>query len=162
MRAGKREKNCEYVWVPPHHAYRDLPPSTYTAEHRIPLFLLFSRGENGPKDLDIEVYFLNLGDEILDSVFTGSHSMMTDEDDVWIGHPDGYGYEHVEPKEAVLVMEYSEIYASDFMLSLTVTVSSAELGKVELTTGLNKGKIETGVLLFNTGEPHKSIQMKML
>jgi hypothetical protein len=59
-------------------------------------------------------------------------------------------------------MEYSEIYASDFMLSLSVTVSSPRFGKVKLTTGLKKGHIETGVLLFSTGEPHKSIQMKKM
>ncbi|MCB1426221.1 MAG: hypothetical protein R3D65_19090 [Zhengella sp.] len=145
-----RIKDYAYEWVPPHARFADLPPSTYTKETRTPRYVLSSRGGD---DLDVLVYFVNLGEETIARLVFGSSGFETAGDDVVTFSGVEKGYENVEPGEAVLVDVINQMDDSDWMISHDFKITTAKKGTIRIHAFRGKGHFGGMTLLWDTGEP---------
>lgn len=161
QRDETRIKNCRYEWSPPHLKYQDLPPSTYKKETRAPKFLVFVEPSDDPQDL-AKLYFLNQSSETLEWVSTSLGGFQTVDDDVVSKSSTERVFELVAPGEAVLIGTFDPIGDSDFVFQPQVSLSSPSLGKVEIRGKATKGKYEDSVLLWDTDEPQKDVQITQL
>ena len=152
----------KFTWVPhqdqPKHPA--IPTPNRKPELRKPLYMLSY--ESGSDEWMNDLYFVNLSEEILDFVSTGSAGFQTVGDDevMPVGGPDR-SYESVQPNEAVMVEQYHIMYDSDYMMSLTLHVKSPSRGVMKFST-MGKGSVDAGVVLWDTGETEKFFGFQML
>jgi len=138
MREHKRVLN-EFKWTRP--------------EKKNPVFYVIRDGE--------ELYFVNDSTETLNSVSTCTGGCQTLDDEVMpVSSPDPlYLYKNVKPGEAVKVEHYDPYWDSDYLLQLEVELSSPTHGnKIFRVPG--KGGIDDTVLLWDTGEAGKYVNME--
>jgi len=108
-----------------------------------------------------ELYFVNESTETLNSVSTGTGGCQTLDDEVMpVSSPDPlYLYKNVKPGEAVKVEHYDPYWDSDYLLQLEVELSSPTRGN-KIFRVLGKGGIDDTVLLWDTGEAGKYVNME--
>jgi len=108
-----------------------------------------------------ELYFVNESTETLNSVSTGTGGCQTLDDEVMpVSSPDPlYLYKNVKPGEAVKVEHYDPYWDSDYLLQLEVELSSPTHGN-KIFRVLGKGGIDDTVLLWDTGEAGKYVNME--
>jgi hypothetical protein len=75
-----------------------------------------------------------------------------------VGGP-SYLYKDVRPGEAVKVENYDSFYDPDFLLQLEVEISSITQG-VKIFRVIEKGGVREAVLLWDTGETGKYVEMQ--
>jgi hypothetical protein len=138
MREHKRVLN-EFKWTRP--------------EKKKPVFYVIRDGE--------ELYFVNDSTETLNSVSTCTGGCQTLDDEVMpVSSPDPlYLYKNVKPGEAVKVEHYDPYWDSDYLLQLEVELSSPTHGN-KIFRVLGKGGIDDTVLLWDTGEAGKYVNME--
>ena len=138
MREHKRVLN-EFKWTRP--------------EKKEPVFYVIRKGE--------ELYFVNDSTETLNSVSTCTGGCQTLDDEVMpVSSPDPlYLYKNVKPGEAVKVEHYDPYWDSDYLLQLEVELSSPTHGN-KIFRVLGKGGIDDTVLLWDTGEAGKYVNME--
>ena len=138
MREHKRVLN-EFKWTRP--------------EKKNPVFYVIRDGE--------ELYFMNDSTETLNSVSTCTGGCQTLDDEVMpVSSPDPlYLYKNVKPGEAVKVEHYDPYWDSDYLLQLEVELSSPTHGN-KIFRVLGKGGIDDTVLLWDTGEAGKYVNME--
>jgi hypothetical protein len=138
MREHKRVLN-EFKWTRP--------------EKKNPVFYVIRDGE--------ELYFVNDSTETLNSVSTCTGGCQTLDDEVMpVSSPDPlYLYKNVKPGEAVKVEHYDPYWDSDYLLQLEVELSSPTHGN-KIFRVLGKGGIDDTVLLWDTGEAGKYVNME--
>ena len=138
MREHKRVLN-EFKWTRP--------------EKKNPVFYVIRDGE--------ELYFVNDSTETLNSVSTCTGGCQTLDDEVMpVSSPDPlYLYKNVKPGEAVKVEHYDPYWDSDYLLQLEVELSSPTHGN-KIFRVLGKGGIDDTVLLWDTGEAWKYVNME--
>ena len=91
---------------------------------------------------------MNDSTDILSVVKAGSNGLFTSEDAVVnLEDNNETRYDNVQPGEAVLVDRFHDIYDSDFLLFLTLSIESPAFGRLEITTSLEKGRIAEQVLM---------------
>jgi hypothetical protein len=108
-----------------------------------------------------ELYFVNDSTETLNSVSTCTGGCQTLDDEVMpVSSPDPlYLYKNVKPGEAVKVEHYDPYWDSDYLLQLEVELSSPTHGN-KIFRVLGKGGIDDTVLLWDTGEAGKYVNME--
>jgi len=123
------------------------------SEKKKPVFYVIRKGE--------ELYFVNESTETLNSVSTGTGGCQTLDDEVMpVSSPDPlYLYKNVKPGEAVKVEHYDPYWDSDYLLQLEVELSSPTRGN-KIFRVLGKGGIDDTVLLWDTGEAGKYVNME--
>jgi len=123
------------------------------SEKKKPVFYVIRKGE--------ELYFVNESTETLNSVSTGTGGCQTLDDEVMpVSSPDPlYLYKNVKPGEAVKVEHYDPYWDSDYLLQLEVELSSPTHGN-KIFRVLGKGGIDDTVLLWDTGEAGKYVNME--
>jgi hypothetical protein len=122
-------------------------------EKKKPVFYLIRYGE--------ELYFINDSADTLNCVSTSTGGFQTLDDEVMpVSSPDPlYLYKNVKTGEAVKVEHYDAYWDSDYLLQLQVEVSSPSHGS-KLFRVIGKGGVESTVLLWDTGEAGKYVDMK--
>ncbi|SDW89030.1 hypothetical protein [Thiocapsa roseopersicina] len=137
-------------WVDPWRGTRDPSPPPET---RKPLLWITRDGH--------DLLLINETGETLTRVQARSDGFQTLDDEVMsiteAGH--GYDYRDVAPGNAVKVDEYDDYYDLDFVLGLTLRVTSARLGCLEIFPPPAKGGVHGAVLLWDTGESGKRISV---
>ena len=123
------------------------------SEKKKPVFYVIRKGE--------ELYFVNESTETLNSVSTATGGCQTLDDEVMpVSSPDPlYLYKNVKPGEAVKVEHYDPYWDSDYLLQLEVELSSPTHGN-KIFRVLGKGGIDDTVLLWDTGEAGKYVNME--
>lgn len=134
-------------------------------EHRRPLLWLMPKRDISGGMTD-DLFLVNSSGEVLDEVVAGTGGFQTvDDDDVLtVGSPaEGrYRYADVQPGSAVKVEEYDGYYDRDYVLQVSVTITSKSLGRVEFFGPLTKGGFGEAILLWDNGDLGKHVHMKQL
>ena len=112
------------------------------------------------RDLDMgrELYFVNDSGETLPRVSAEDGGFTSWDEGVissWTETGKGYHYRDVRPGEAVKVAEFDDYYDLDYVLAVSVTLTSPSLGTLTLSTPLEKGGVRECVLLYDSGEVGK-------
>ncbi len=107
-----------------------------------PLFWLKLVGE--------ELFFVNSSTETLAMVSTSAGGFETCDDDVvTISNGEGYTYKNVNPDEAVKIESFCPVSDSDSVFQISIHIESGILGKMEITSPMEKGKVSGQVLVWD-------------
>lgn len=158
VKENKTVKN-KFTWIPMDKRTSKFggPVTPRKPEVRKPLLWLARVGN--------ELFLVNSSGETLDYVIpsTGGFQTYYDSDEVVTISRDGvYKYENVSDSDAVKVEEFDEVYDSDYILQVYITVQSPKLGKIEIATPSGKGGVGEAVLLWDTGESGKYVNITKL
>jgi len=138
----------KYQWVPPEDRPSRWPgpKPMRTPELRRPLLWLCRDGD--------DLFFVNNSGETLDTVVVGGGGLFSVDDEIHSTLPNEPDrYEGVADGSAIKVDHYDPFYDSDFLIFMTITITSKKRGKVEINPPAKKGGIGECVLLWDTEEP---------
>lgn len=138
----------KYQWVPPEDRPSRLPgpKPMRKPELRRPLFWLCRDGDG--------LFFVNSSGETLDTVTVDGGGLFSVDEEVHstLDTPPNQ-YAQIPHDSAVKVDQYDPFWDSDFIVHLTITITSKKQGEVEMKPPPEKGGIGECVLLWDTGEP---------
>lgn len=108
-----------------------------------------------------ELYLVNDASETLDEVIAGYGGWVTANDQAaTVASAAEYHYTNIQPGEAVKVDHYDGNHDLDYMLSVALKVQSPGLRCLEIESPAEKGGLDETILLWNTGEPGKWVNIK--
>lgn len=145
----------KFTWIPPHARMSRFggPASPRQTEERRPILWLARDGN--------ELYLVNAGNEVLKRVIIDNGGFLTVDDDVAIiSSKSPIIYENIQPGESVKVDEYDGFYDLDYSLHVQLGIESSFPGHVTITSPAQKGGVNEMVLLWDSGEPGKHVDIK--
>ena len=80
---------------------------------------------------------------------------------VWCGESK-YEYKNVKPNDAVKVEEYDGFYDLDYLLQVSMSVQSKNIGSIEISTPPEKSGIGEMILLWDTMENGHNVSINKL
>lgn len=163
MKTEKRLLKHDFKWVEPFQRKSRLPGND--KPHRIGkpetrkpyLWLIRSL----PKMSISDLYLINDSGEVLEEVVSNIYGFLTDDDEIHsFSTKADYTYKDVQPGEAVRVEKYNLMYDSDYVLGLSIQITSKGLGEIEFSNG-TKGGINKAIILWDTLETGNNSSIKV-
>jgi len=121
--------------------------------------LLWVAIESAQEDFIDDIYLVNSSDEVLEVVISNTGGFQTCDDDILTMSSKGFEYKNVANGDAVKVGEYHQILDSDYVLQLSLTITTKH-GVIEITPQAEKGGFKEVVLLWDTKEVGKGVTIK--
>jgi hypothetical protein len=112
---------------------------------------------------DGELFLVNASTESLDNVEV-KQGGFTSVDDATVNLTSNakYHYTAVKPNVAVKIEHYDGFYDLDYILQVSIKVTSKQLGELYIISPAEKGGVKETVLLWDNGECGKNVTVEVI
>lgn len=148
-----------FDWVPLHELIT-FPPRK--PDHRKPI--LRTVRQHTEKDArGSELFLVNHSGAPIKTIKVFSSSFTTVDDDAYFSiNEEGITYHDIPDGSAVKIDHFDDIYDLDYVIGFAIEIESETLGKFQINCFGDKGGVKDMVILWETGETARGVNLKRL